>query len=399
MPPRVEALVKRELLVWARESAGFTLPEAAAKARVSRARLESWEHGDSRPTVVQLRKLARIYKRPLGAFYLPEPPPDVRPLHDFRRLPGRVSGIQSPELRFEIRRAQSRREHALDLYQMVGGPPPTFPLQASLSNDHEAVGNVIREALDIRFEAQITWAGWYDPFNAWRAALEKVGVLVFQATSVAINEIRGFSISEMPLPAIVVNIKDSPRGRTFTMLHELTHLTLREGGLCDTLEDGERRPEDQRIEVFCNHVAGAALVPREYLLAEELVRSKPRNTEWPDEDTERLARRYGVSREVLLRRLLIFERITQTFYDRKTRQYQEEYEEQAQQRPAEGFAPPHQMAISAVGPFFARLVLSSYYQDHITASEVSDFLEVRLKHLPKIEASVMGQSMSTGPTS
>jgi hypothetical protein len=96
---------------------------------------------------------------------------------------------------------------------------------------------------------------------------------------------------------------------------------------------------------------------------------------------------------------LIFERITKTFYDRKTRQYHEEYEEQAEQRPAEGFASPHQMAISAVGPFFARLVLSSYYQEHITASEVSDFLEVRLRYLPKIEASVLGQSLNAGAVS
>jgi Zn-dependent peptidase ImmA (M78 family) len=260
--------------------------------------------------MVQLRKLAKVYKRPLGVFYLPEPPPDVRPLHDFRRLPGRVAGVQSPELRFEIRRAQSRRELALNLHQGVGGPPPTFALSATLSDDPEAVGTVIRSALGIRYEDQIKWSGGHESLNAWRSALESAGVLVFQATTVAVTEIRGFSIGETPLPAVVVNIKDSPRGRTFTMLHELTHLMLHEGGLCDTLEEGERRPEDQRAEVFCNHVAGATLVPRQHFLTEELVRSRPRQAEWPDDDVERLARRYGVSREVLLRRLLIFERIT-----------------------------------------------------------------------------------------
>lgn len=396
MAKRIEALIRPELLIWARTTIGLEIARAAKKLQLSPGRLEEWERGDSRPTMVQLRKLARIYKRPLGVFYLPEPPPDARPLHDFRRLPGKVAGVQSPELRFEIRRAHSRRELALDLYRLASNPLPTFTLSANPSDDPEPVGTAIRDALGIRYEDQIRWSGGHEPLNAWRSALEKAGVLIFQATTVLVVEIRGFSIGETPLPAVVVNIKDSPRGRTFTMLHELTHLMLHEGGLCDTLEEGGRRPEDQRVEVFCNHVAGAALVPRQHLLTEELVREKPRRAEWADDEIARLARRYGVSREVLLRRLLIFERIPKTFYDRKARQYHEEYEEQARQHPAEGFAPPHLMAISAVGPFFARLVLSSYYQEYITASEVSDFLEVRLRHLSKIEASVLGQSVSAG---
>ena len=53
-----------------------------------------------------------------------------------------------------------------------------------------------------------------------------------------------------------------------------------------------------------------------------------------------------------------------------------------------GPVPPFRKTISRVGHAFAKLVLSNYYQDYITASDVSDFLEVRLKHLPKIEAAV-----------
>lgn len=396
MAKRIEALIRPELLAWARKTTGFEIAQVAKKLQIPLERMEKWERGDGRPTMVQLRKLAKVYKRPLGVFYLPEPPPEVRPLRDFRRLPGKVAGVQSPELRFEIRRAQSRRELALSLYRRGDSPVPTFEVSATLSDDPEAVGTAIRNALDIRYEDQIKWGGGHEPLNAWRSALENAGVLIFQATAVAVTEMRGFSIAEMPLPAVVVNIKDSPRGRTFTMLHELAHLVLREGGLCDTHEEGDRRPEDQRVEVFCNHVAGAALVPGQHILTEEMVRSIPRRAEWPNDGIERLARRYGVSREVLLRRLLTFDRITKAFYDRKTREYQQEYEEQAQQRTGEGFASPHLVAISAVGPFFARLVLSSYHQEHITASEVSDFLEVRLRHLPKIEASVLGRSLSAG---
>jgi len=176
------------------------------------------------------------------------------------------------------------------------------------------------------------------------------------------------------------------------MLHELCHIVLREGGLCDLDEESRRPPEELQVEVFCNHVAGAALVPIEYLLEEGLVRSKQGRSEWSDEEILILANRYGVSREVLLRRLLICERTTYAFYRRKRKQFQEEYEEQAERPSRPGYAPPDRVAVSSAGPFFVRLVLRNYHQENITESNVSDLLEVRLKHLPKIEAAVLGRS-------
>jgi len=390
MAKGIEALVRPELLVWARRSAGYEIEVAAKKAQVKPDQLEHWERGEGRPSIPQLRKLGKVYKRSLAVFYLPHPPEDFQPMRDFRRLPGQIAGIQSPQLRFEIRRAHSRRELALDLYESVEGPPPQFALRAALADDPEDVGEYIRAALGVRYDEQITWTGLYEPFNRWRAALERAGLLVFQAVDIDVLEMRGFSISDTPLPAIVVNIKDSPRGRTFTMLHELCHIMLREAGLCDIYEEFDRPPQEQRVEVFCNWVAGAALVPRQRLLEEYLVRSRQGRTEWPDEEIGALAARYGTSREVVLRRLLMCDRTTEAFYRRKREQFQEEYEDQLEQR-AEGFAPPHTMAVSSAGPLLVQLILNSYHQGQITASDVSDFLEVRLKHLSKIEAAVLGR--------
>jgi len=386
----IEALVERGLLVWARRSAGYELHDAARKAQVKPDQLESWERGDSRPSIPQLRKLGRVYKRPLAVFFLPEPPMDFQPMRDFRRLPGEIAGVHSPQLRFEIRRAHSRRELALDLYEAVEGPPPQFSLRATLTDDPEHLGDFIRAALGITYDEQTTWTGLYAPLNHWRAALERAGVLVFQAVDIDVSEMRGFSISSTPLPAIVVNIKDAPRGRTFTMLHELCHIILHEGGLCDLFEESQRPPDEQRVEVFCNWVAGATLVPRHHLLEEDLVRGRGGRAEWPDEEIGALAARYGASREVMLRRLLICERTTEAFYRRKREQFEEEYEDQ-QERRAEGFAPPHTMAVSSAGPLLVQLIVNSYHQGQITASDVSDFLEVRLKHLSKIEAAVLGR--------
>ncbi len=93
-----------------------------------------------------------------------------------------------------------------------------------------------------------------------------------------------------PLPVIGVNRKLRPNGRTFTLLHECVHIFLEQSSICDIDEGMLRPPEEQRVEVFCNAVAGAALVPFELLLSEPLVRAHPpRPRDWSGEELARSA--------------------------------------------------------------------------------------------------------------
>lgn len=388
MAERVDALANSVLLSWARRTAGFDLGAAAKKIPVSRERLESWENGEAHPTIKQLGKLANAYKRPIAVFYLPEPPRDFQALRDFRRLPDRILPPQSPALLFSIRRARDRRELAIDLLEASGDEPPPFGFAVTLEEDPEDVAKRIREFLGIRLEDQVRWKPDYDTFNHWRAALESAGVFVFQAAGVDVKEIRGFSIYSDVLPAAVVNMKDSIRGRSFTLLHEFTHIALNQAGICD-LTEARPQTDEQLVEVFCNQVAGATLLPREALLAEPLVSRNQDPSRWQDADIRALSDRYGVSREVVLRRLLITGRATNTLYEQKREELLREYAEM-EERGRKGFAPPHRVAIVSAGPTFVKLVLDSYRQDTITAGDVADFLGVRLKHIGRIESEVAG---------
>lgn len=392
MAKKTLALVKPELLIWARHGTGLSIEEAAEKAKVKPEKLEAWETGEGHPSIPQLRKLAQVYKRPLAVFYLQKAPKDFQVMHDFRRLPGEVAGIASPELRLEIRKARYRRQIAAELFRELGEVPPTLEVTATITEDPDTVAQRAREALDVTYQAQRGWRTDYDALNAWRTALEQRGILVFQAPGVPLSEMRGFSLSKTPLPAIVVNVKDTPRGRVFTMAHELVHLMLRKEGLCDLTEDARRPSEEQRVEVFCNRVAGAILVPTEHLLAEDLLAShRVAAATWSDEELLALARRYQVSREVILRRLLVLGRTTEAFYQLKRREFLAIYrqrEEQQRDKKDGGYVPPDRKAVSATGAFFARLVLDSFHQEKITSSDVSDYLGVRLKWMPQIEAAV-----------
>lgn len=389
----VEALANPALLIWARESASLTQEAVAKKVGVKVERIRAWEAGQERPSVAQLRNFAAATKRPLAVFYLAEAPRTFDALHDFRA--GTSAGVPpatSPDLTFEIRKAYDRREWALELMSDLLLTPTTFNVRLDLDEDVEVAAGKIRAALGIRTETQSQWRVDYEAFRAWRALLERAGILTFQATDLELEEARGFSISLKPLPAVVVNIKDAYRGRIFTLLHEATHLALNDGGICD-LEDNQRRNASARIEAYCNRVAGAVLFPRNDLLATSEVRNhRSVDMTWSDADIESLSRKFGGSREALLVRLLALSRTNEKFYYKKRDEYRLAYAKWREQR-KEGFALPHVVSLSSAGPLFTTLVIENFNREHITASDVSDYLQVRVKHLPEIQRDYSGSEL------
>lgn len=391
MPRSAKAMINPDVLAWAREDAGFDLETAAKKVQVKADRLRAWEAGSDRPTINQLRKLGRVYKRPIVVFYLSAPPKRFQAMHDYRRLPGGVPEAESHELRFEIRRARYRRSVALELVRELGESPPAFKGRCQLSDDPEESAARLSRILGMDNGHRAVCRTPYDTLNAWRDAVERQGVLVFQASGVEISEARGFSLAEPLLPVIVVNLKDSPRGRVFSMMHELVHIALRKAGLCD-MSGVPLSAEERRIEAFCNHVAGAILVPRAQLLEDNTVREHEPEVRWSDDELKALSQKFQVSHETVLRRLLILARTTEEFYEEKRRLYLKMY----QARQKGGFASPSIRVVSQAGKLFTRLVLDGYYQEVITSSSVADHLEVRLKHLPAIERMVLGHTAEFG---
>ena len=393
MSTRVDALINPALLRWGRETAGYDVGTASAKARVKAEALQSWESGRGRPSIPQLRRLAAAFKRPIAVFYLPDPPQDFTVPKDYRKATGAGFALPSPALLFQLREAQSRRELFLQLYEQTEGSLYPMTLSATLQEDPETVAQRIRLFLDVPLEDQENWEPKFDTLNRWRSAFERAGVLVFQMQNVPWSEARGFSFFSEALPLAVVNVKDAPNGRIFTMFHELAHIALRQGGICDLRETGNRGPDLNDIETYCNAVAGAVLVPREPLLQDELVCAYPEGHEWKDRDIGRLARKFRCSMEVVTRRLLTHSRITQEFYQRKREQFAADAEAGARGN-SSGPIPPARQAIGKFGHLFARVALTNYYQDNITGSDLSDLLQLRMKHLPRLEE-ILGKVRSS----
>ena len=393
MVKRVFASVKPEILVWARTSAGFTLEAAAAALKVDPEVLAAWEApGDERPSVPQLRNMATLYKRPLAVFYLQEVPLRFQVLSDLRRAVLGEERVFSPQLTHEIRAVQQRRELALELREELEEPVEPFPFRLHAETPEQA-GESIRRFLSLEPEELAGFgadASGRLGFNTWRMALERAGVLVFQSSRVSQTEASGFALAYDTLPVVVVNRKDAPQRRLFSMMHEFAHVALRESGVSDLKLDAAQVHAPD-IEMRCNAIASAALMPQGPLLA-ELDAAMGGQRLLTDEIIVRVARKFGVSRPALLIRLIGQRRSTWDFYFEKVAQYAAEHERERAARPParEMKRNMAQESLSDLGRPFIGLVLGNYYQRRITLSDVSGYLGIRVKHVLTLQQRFAG---------
>ncbi len=379
------------ILLWARESAGLEVNTVAKKIPTKPERVLEWESGISQPTVKQLRKVSRIYMRPIGLFFLPELPDDPESIKDFRRISDHTREEFSSALHFEIRLAWERRFEALDLAVDLGEKSKIINFEVDLSIAPDKVATELRKLLGISIHDQLGWRTKREAFNSWRGAVESIGVLVFQ-TGIFRNlivdpeEARGFSISEQPFPVIVVNGKDHPSAKCFTLIHELTHILLHDGGVCDLHNPFTPHTDIDHIEIYCNHVAGAFLVPEANLLGHTIVKNHGSNPQWSDDEIGQLSRSFWVSYEVILRRLLIYGKTNREFYN----QWREERNDLFPGRADQGEVriPTHTRVIIKNGKLFPRLVIQALRNNFITTFEASDLLRANPLRLGDIENAI-----------
>lgn len=372
----------------------MTIEDAAAGLKLPASRVAAWEAGEEPPSVAQLRKLAEMYRRAVAVFFLPEPPKGFDTIRDFRRTTDEGPAL-SEELEADLRRAQELRDAALSLFELGEAEPDGFDVTARLADDPDAVASRIREKLAVSHDEQLKWDDSYEALREWRSAVENLNVLVVNMARVNVSEARGFSIAHFPLPLIALNAKDSPNGRLFTLMHELAHLALHEGGICDWTPERKLVTADRRIETFCNQVAASILLPED--LVRRLVAAEwlPAADNWPEDILRRHAKAASVSEEAFLRRLTDLGLSTPEFYARKRAEYLERYAAAAKKvsKPIVSF---EKRVVGKLGRAYLDLAFSAYYEHRLTLSELSSYTGVRVQHLAKVEREAFGMSRVPG---
>jgi len=385
----VRATITPAVINWARESAKLTLEEAARKIGRPVSEIEAWEDGTLQPTMPQARNAAKVYKRPLAVFYLPEPPKGWQVLRDFRTLPVDEPREYSPELTFLIREAVARQEWMREFLIEDGQEPLPFVGSASTGSDPVELAEAIRQTLSVTIEELRHCQSRDEAVNLWIHKAEQIGVYVFRDSSVASLEARGFVVSDQYAPFVYINSSDAKVAQIFTLVHELVHLWINEPGVSNLEARGAVVDESiAAIETFCNRVTGFVVLEPSAFERQWQSRDKSKSI---DETIENIASYFRVSREAVARRLLDNGVMSQKKYLSLRDQSREEWlayreKEKEKQRKSEGGPSYYRILLNKNGKAYSRTILSAYYSGAVSGRETSSLLNVKLNNLPKLAA-------------
>lgn len=361
------APVTPSVLRWAREDAGFSTADLAARLGVPTDRVAAWESGDTKPTLTQLRAAADAFRRPVAFFFTPQAPEQTttRP-PDFRS--GQPATGRA--LRRELRAAQERRDAFSELVGDAGGNA-----WADWRSDPPATADQARERLGVTVAQVARTRDAAEALGLWIAAFEAIGVLVFQMSGVPVEECRGFAQYDDKTPCIVLNGADAPQARSFTLLHELAHLLDHTGALC--LLD-----EDREVEQRCNAFAAAVLMPAERVrdvvdgLAE-------------DHRVDAVVRQFRVSLVAAALRLRALTLVGQTSSQAALNRAAM-LAKKAAERPARGGPAHHVIQRRNLGERYLRTVLDALDRDQLTFADVTYYLESTASTVERMELSLAG---------
>ncbi len=375
--------VEPSVLVWARKSIGFDETRAAKKIGVVPATLQNWESGATSPSLAQLRRISTVYKRPLVVLLLPQPAKDFAALRDFRSGLRRAAGARSPELTAEYWRALSQRDVLMEIADLGGADEGVSPMPGTtLEMSEEDAGRQIRDWLGV----PTRWPGSGRALAGWIDAVEARGILVVQTQRVEPAEMRGFSVSAWPHPIAALNGSEFPAGRLFTLAHELAHLSLNAGGLCDLHEERDNVQPEDRIELYCNRVAAAALMPRDAFYHIRSVSLASVDKRWTTAELATIAEPFGTSAESMLLRLITLGKAKWDLYWALKPEFESGFvAAKAAQRQSEGGPTFYMVKARDLGHGYIRTVMEAFRGRTISSLDVANYLDVRYEQIPKLE--------------
>lgn len=380
--------VNPTMLRWARERAGYSLEDIAAGFRKDVNEIASWEEGETNPTYNQLERLAyTYYKRPIALFFFPDPPDEPEPSESFRTLPDfEIQNLQ-PDTRHALREGQAMQ---FSLHELTGGVNPSETLifrdlRLESQMGAQSAAENVRAYLGISLEDQFGWSSAAEALKQWRDRIQDHGIFVFKRTFKQ-SDISGFCLVDDEFPIIYLNSSTAKTRQIFSLFHELGHLLLDTSGITKVTDSYIARlaAREREIEVFCNSFAAEFLVPSEDF-------NNRLNLEEPiDRLTVTMSRRYNVSREVILRKLLDLGIVTRDYYESKAQEWIDEFQES--RKHSGGGGSYYATQTSYLGEKYINLAFARYYSGNCTLQQLAEYLSTKPKNVPKLEQYVLSRA-------
>lgn len=365
--------INPEILLWARESAGYSLEDICTIVK----KYSDWENGKDFPTYAELEKLANKFKRPLAIFFFPEAPQEPSQKKSFRTIPEYEFDSLPPNIKFLFRKGLSMQENLKELNNNKNTEYATFTKSlGEFSNFNSKNIEQIRKLLDVSFDIQFRTNNRDEMFEIWRNSFADIGIYVFKE-AFKDNNVGGFCLYDEMYPIIFVNNSTTKNRQIFTLFHELAHLILKGNhiDLSDRNYIDDLPNNTKKIEIICNKFAGDFLVPSSVLA------SIIKDSTISEKYIEQLSDKFSVSGEVIARKLLDKNLITQIAYNNIA----EHIKENVSKRPANKGGNYYYNQIAYLGKRYLGLILDKYNAKIITFDQAVQYVGIKANKFYDLE--------------
>ena len=387
--------VSPEIMIWARETAGLTLEEAAKKLGFQSSRrstaaekLANIEGGQKEPSRSQLLKMTEHYRRPLLTFYLSKPPGKEDRGTDFRTISAERSVERDALLDALIREVRARQSMVRSVLESEEEVEPLSFVGSHRIEDGQAeVLATLRELLGVELREYRHQRDPSAAFDLLRTSVEQAEVFVLikgdlgnYHTALDTTIFRGFSIADEVAPFIVINDQDARSAWSFTLLHEMVHLLLGQTGVGSSSLDNDS-------ERFCNAVAGEYLLPADELKGLDLNGNS--NLEVISERIGRFADERNLGRTIVAYNAYVANRIGRETFEKLRSSYYQQWrtqreQERAQSREQEGGPSFYVVRRHRIGKRTLDLVQRMMAADALSTSKAAKILGVKTRQVQSL---------------
>lgn len=369
---------------WCCEMYKITLDDLSAQLKIAPSTIEEAMEGQPSLSVRQLGLIADFFGRGV-LFFL-----ETREVNEtevytaqFRTLTNQKPNL-SPKVKTLVERVEKQREIYISLLEDLG--------DEAINTWQEIVSELdLPSGTKNAASACRIWLGLGDTetFDSYRKAIEDKGVLAFVSNGYAgkwkidkDNPVRGFSLYHASYPVIFVKKQRSDAPQSFTLMHELAHLLLHKGSFIDDDADFYDYKGKERT---ANGFAGNLLVPDSFLNQISLREFPFDKVDRYDDFLKTYRKRWCVSGEVILRRLLSEGLIKREAYQL--------YRRWRNSLPAPasaggGSRNRYKEPLRVFGEPFVRTVFDALHDSKITLSKASTYLDnLKISDLRELERS------------
>ena len=316
--------------------------------------MQETEEGFASFTLTQIKKLADIYHRPLAAFFT-DTLPKLPALSDYRI--NREKRL-TPQIYIAERRAFYLANKLAELSDKKS-QIPTF--SETLKPDELAME--FRKYLNI----ELLKSKKPEEYLAhYKQVLEEKLLISIIELPLKAEDVRGFSVHS-GISIIVLNENDQTQIKLFSLFHEAYHLIKKTSSICSI----EIEQKDKDIESECNRFSAEFLVP-----LDDLKEERKRFSQLDENAISELSKTYGVSKQVIMLRLLWLRDITNEGYNKFKKESTKKLKEKMF-----GRRNWDKVFKNRVGNLVIMETTNAYRSGKISYSEVIDILNMKTKYI------------------